>query len=174
MALASGVRVGLTRSFPLIGGIAAGVAVQMLAIGFGLGKLFEAYPVTHEILRIGDSLYLIWLAWKIARSGPIVEGAESSPIGFLGAAAFQWINPKAWAITVSAAATCIPSSDYLLNISIAAALLAFVAIPSVAVWAAAGRLLRNVLTRPTYARVFNLSVALLLDESTVPILLGNL
>ncbi|SCB46578.1 Threonine/homoserine/homoserine lactone efflux protein [Rhizobium lusitanum] len=174
MALASGVRVGLTRSFPLIGGIAAGVAVQMLAIGFGLGKLFEAYPVTHEILRIGGSLYLIWLAWKIARSGPIVEDAESSPIGFLGAAAFQWINPKAWAITVSAAATYIPSSDYLLNISIAAALLAFVAIPSVAVWAAAGRLLRNVLTRPTYARVFNLSVALLLVGSTVPILLGNL
>ncbi|MBB5577864.1 LysE family translocator [Rhizobium paranaense] len=173
MALASGVRVGLAGSFPLIGGIAAGVALQMLAIGLGLGTLFEAYPVTHEILRIGGSFYLMSFAWKIARSGPIVESTESSPIGFWGAVAFQWVNPKAWAITVSAAATYIPSSDYLLNISIAAALLALVAIPSVAVWAAAGRLLRNVLTRPTYARIFNLSVAFLLVASTVPILLGN-
>jgi threonine/homoserine/homoserine lactone efflux protein len=173
MALASGVRVGLARSLPLIGGIAAGVALQMLTIGFGLGALFNAYPITHEILRIGGSLYLVWLAWKIARSGPI-EGGESSPIGFVGAAAFQWINPKAWAITVSAAATYIPSNGYLLNIAIAAALLALVAFPSVAVWAAAGGLLRNVLTRPRYARIFNLAVALLLLASTVPILLGNL
>lgn len=174
MALASGVRVGLTRSFPLIGGIAVGVALQLLAVGLGLGALFSAYPITHEILRIGGSLYLVWLAWKIARSGPIAEGGEGSRIGFLGAAAFQWINPKAWAITVSAAAAYIPSSGYLLNIIIAATLLALVALPSVAVWAAAGGLLRKVLTRPGYARIFNLSIALLLLASTVPILFGKL
>lgn len=174
MALASGVRVGLKGTYPLIGGIAAGVAVQMLAIGLGLGALFVAYPLAHDIMRIGGSLYLVWLAVKIAHSGPIDSGFEGSPIGFWGAAAFQWVNPKAWAVTMSAAATYIPGVDYFLNVSIAAVVLALVAMPCVGVWAVIGDLLRNVLGEPRYARKFNLCVALLLVASTIPMWFGEL
>jgi threonine/homoserine/homoserine lactone efflux protein len=171
MALTSGARVGVWRSMPLVSGIAVGVALQLTAIGLGLGAAFRAAPLLHDILRLGGSAYLLWLAFKIARSGPLeADGGGRAPVGFVGAAAFQWINPKAWAITTSAVATYVPAGDYASNIGIAAALLALVAIPCVSVWAAAGMALRRLLADPRYARAFNVAVALVLVATTLPML----
>jgi len=172
MALTSGVRVGFWRSMPLVSGIAVGVGLQLAAVGLGLGTVFEAAPVLHHLLRIGGSIYLLWLALKIARSGP-PDGDERPPVGFAGAAAFQWVNPKAWAITTSAAATYVPATGYTLNVTIAAILLALIAVPCVAVWAAGGTVLRRFLLQPRYARAFNITVALLLVATTVPIMFGG-
>jgi threonine/homoserine/homoserine lactone efflux protein len=172
MALVSGVQVGVLGSVPLVCGIAVGVALQLAAIGFGLGALLEAYPASQDVLRIGGSLYLVWLAWKIAGSGPVrIDDEGHRPLGFAGAAAFQWINPKAWAITTSAAAAYIPRDGYVVNILVASLVLALVALPCVGVWTAAGSILRRLLERPTYARVFNCLVAALLLMTTLPMLL---
>jgi threonine/homoserine/homoserine lactone efflux protein len=95
MALAAGVKVGFWRSMPLVSGIAIGVGLQLIAIGIGLGTVFVAFPTMHKLLQIGGSIYLLWLALRIARSGPIrSDNSERPPMGFLGAAAFQWINPR--------------------------------------------------------------------------------
>ena len=173
MALSSGVRVGLPASMPLVLGISVGVSLQLVAIGLGLGALFDAYPASHDVMRIVGALYLVWLAWRIAASGPIsMDKAGRPPLGFLGGAAFQWINPKAWAITTSAAATYVPHEDYLRNVAIAALILAVIAVPCVTLWAAAGTLLRRVLEEPGRARIFNLTVAALLVATTIPMLLA--
>ncbi|WP_404400333.1 LysE family translocator [Pelagibacterium halotolerans] len=173
MALASGVRVGLLRSMPLVAGIAVGVALQLMAVGLGLGAIFEAIPALHDVLRVGGALYLLWLAYKIARSGPVRPATEDRPpVGFAGAAAFQWINPKAWAITTSAAAAYVPTGNYLANVGVAAIVIALVAIPCVSAWAAGGTVLRRFLVQPTYARAFNVVAALLLVTAIGPIVMS--
>ncbi|WP_026988179.1 LysE family translocator [Fodinicurvata fenggangensis] len=172
MALAAGVKVGFWRSMPLVAGIAVGVAVQLVMIGLGLGAAFEAVPLLHDLLRVAGAAYLLWLAWKIARSGPLrSDGGERPPLGFLGGAVFQWINPKAWAITTSAVAAYVPAADFRLNIAIAALVMVLVSVPCVSVWAAGGTVLRRFLFQPRYARIFNVTVALLLVATTVSILL---
>lgn len=174
MALTAGVKVGFWRSMPLVSGIAAGVAFQLVAIGLGLGAAFEAFPALHGLLRIGGAAYLLWLALKIARSGPIrPDGSDRPPVGFFGAAAFQWINPKAWAITTSAVAAYVPAADYALNVAIAAVVMALVSVPCVSAWAAGGTVLRRFLAQPRYAHAFNITVALLLVITTVPIAMGG-
>lgn len=174
MALTSGARVGFRRSMPLVGGIAMGVALQLAAVGVGLGTAFRVFPVLHEIMRFGGSAYLLWLAFRIARSGPLrLDGGERPPLGFVGAVAFQWVNPKAWAITTSAAATYVPPQHYMLNIAVAAMVIATVAFPCVSAWVAGGTVLRRFLTHPLHARLFNASVALLLLATTLAMLFGG-
>lgn len=173
MALTAGVAAGYWRSLPLVAGIALGFGVLFVAVGLGLGAVFQAHPPLHTFLKVAGTLYLLVLAWKIATSGPIPEDAAGRPpVGFFGAALFQWVNPKAWAVTTSAVAAYVPPVDYRLNILLAAAIICVVAVPCLSVWVAGGTVLRRFLVRPAYARVFNGAVAALLALSTVPILTG--
>lgn len=175
MALASGVRVGVLRSLPLVLGISVGVALQLAAVAFGLGTLFTTMPWLHTVLQIAGASFLVYIAWKIAMSGPLKrsEEADIRPLGFFGAAVFQWLNPKAWAMTMSAVAAYIPQPVASLDVAIACAVMAGVAIPLVSLWAAGGSLLRRWLMRPGVARVFNGAMAVLLLASTLPILFDN-
>lgn len=110
MLLASGVNFGFNRSIPHILGISCGFFVLVLAVGLGLGAVFEAYPVLYSVLRYVGAAYLLYLAWKIARSGPMseTEQGQGKPISYWGAAAFQWVNPKAWVMAVGAISTYTP------------------------------------------------------------------
>jgi threonine/homoserine/homoserine lactone efflux protein len=106
MLLASGVNFGFRRTLPHMLGIAVGFPAMIMAIGLGLGGLFEAYPRSHVILKYVGMAYLLWLAWKVATAERAEDAAyESKPFGFFQAAAFQWVNPKAWTVSVSAIAT---------------------------------------------------------------------
>jgi threonine/homoserine/homoserine lactone efflux protein len=174
MALASGVRVGVRRSVPLVLGIASGVALMLAAIGLGLAVVFESVPVLHQALRIAGAAYLVWLAWRIATSGPVRTGPEApAPLGFWGGILFQWVNPKAWAITTSAVAAYVPAEGYATGLAIAAVALGLVAVPCVGVWAAFGNALRRFLADPRKARWFNGAMALLLLASAIPVLVAD-
>ncbi|WLH10998.1 LysE family translocator [Pseudomonas hefeiensis] len=169
MVLVCGARSGVLRSIPLVSGIALGVGLQFAVLGLGLGVLFDAVPGFHIALAILGTGYILWLAWKIATSGPLELHQETRPpMGLIGGAAFQWINPKAWTLSISAAATYIPVENHLLNLTIAAALLTTVTIPCVGVWAIAGVALRRVLTRPNLALIFNMGMSITLILATVP------
>ena len=169
MVLVCGARAGVLRSIPLVSGIALGVGLQFAVLGLGLGALFEAVPGFHMALGILGAGYILWLAWKIATSGPLELHQDTRPpMGLIGGAAFQWINPKAWALPISAAATYIPVENHTLNLSIAAALLATVTIPCVGIWAVAGVALRRVLTRPNLALTFNIGMSIILMLATMP------
>jgi threonine/homoserine/homoserine lactone efflux protein len=101
------------------------------------------------------------------------ETVAVTDAGVLSAAAFQWINPKAWALTTSAVAAYVPVADYTFNIAVAAILMALIAVPCVAVWAAGGTILRPLLMEPRHARAFNVVVALLLVSTTISIMIGE-
>ncbi len=175
MVLASGANFGFLRSVPHILGIALGMVVLTTAVGMGLGGLFRAYPALYDVLRWVGGAYLLYLAWGIARSGaPKAEGRAARPLGFLGAAAFQWVNPKAWVMVLGAVTTYAPRDGYFQNVLVVAAVFGLICVPGVTIWAVFGTALRRFLDRPSRVRAFNIAMALLLVLSLYPILAENL
>jgi threonine/homoserine/homoserine lactone efflux protein len=171
MVLASGVNHGFGRTIPHVLGISSGFAVMVLAVGFGIGRLFAAAPWLYEALRWIGAAYLLWLAWKIATAHAMDQKTTASrPMSFWQAAAFQWVNPKAWIMAIGAIATYTPANGGLGTIVVVAALFALVNAPSVAVWAAFGTTLRRWLTDARYVRIFNITMAALLVLSLQPLL----
>ncbi|QMV65675.1 LysE family translocator [Pseudomonas berkeleyensis] len=175
MLLASGVNFGVRRSLPHMLGISLGFMLLVAAVGLGLGQLFEQVPLLHSVLRYAGAAYLLYLAWKIAQSGaPQSSGAAAAkPFTFLQAAAFQWVNPKAWIMAIGAITTYTPHEGFFTNVLLIAALFALVNCPSVGLWTVAGSLLRNWLNNPRALRAFNISMALLLVASLYPILVDT-
>ncbi|WP_407310477.1 LysE family translocator [Pseudomonas sp. nanlin1] len=172
MLLASGVNFGFRRTIPHAVGISVGFMLLVIAVGLGLGEVFRLLPWTYTLLRYVGAAYLLYLAWKIATSGPLASesAAGRKPMGFFAAAAFQWVNPKAWVMAVGAISTYTPSQGYITNVFIIAAVFALVNLPSVFIWAGCGSALRNVLREPRWLLVFNLSMAALLVLSLYPML----
>ncbi|NQD91402.1 LysE family translocator [Pseudomonas sp. CrR25] len=172
MLLASGVNFGVRRSLPHMFGISLGFMVLVLAVGLGLGQLFEQVPVLYSLLRYLGAAYLLYLAWNIARAGAPQGSGENrgKPFSFLQAAAFQWVNPKAWIMAIGAITTYTPQENFAVNVLLIAALFALVNCPSVGLWTMAGSLLRNWLDNPRALRAFNVGMALLLVASLYPIL----
>jgi threonine/homoserine/homoserine lactone efflux protein len=104
MLLSSGTRFGFRRTIPHMLGIGVGFMVMIALVGLGLAQLFLLYPPLHLALKIVSITYLLYLAWKIATSEPPTadEAETGKPMTFLQAAAFQWVNPKAWTMTLTA------------------------------------------------------------------------
>jgi threonine/homoserine/homoserine lactone efflux protein len=172
MLLASGVNFGFNRTVPHILGVSCGFFVLVAAVGLGLGALFRSYPLLYGVLRYAGAAYLMYLAWKIATSGPMSDQAvsEARPLGFWGAAAFQWVNPKAWVMAVGAISAYTPLESYFTNVWIIAAVFALINMPTICIWVGCGSLLRNVLSDPRWLRLFNSAMALLLVVSLYPLL----
>ena len=172
MLLASGVNFGVRRSIPHAMGISIGFMILVLAVGLGLGEVFKVWPTLYTLLRYVGAAYLLYLAWKIATSGPLsADSAQPrQPLGFWGAAAFQWVNPKAWVMAVGAITTYTPAQGYVLNVIVIAALFALVNLPSVGIWVMFGSALRTLLQNPRWLMLFNVLMALLLVISLYPLL----
>ena len=103
MLLASGANFGFKKTLPHMVGIVVGLSALTLVVGGGLMTLFEAYPILNTWLSILSAAYLLWLAWKIATAAPLkANDGKGKPMTLLQAAAFQWVNPKAWAMGLSA------------------------------------------------------------------------
>ncbi|KPY57000.1 Transporter, LysE family [Pseudomonas amygdali pv. sesami] len=171
MLLASGVNFGFSRTLPHMLGISIGFFVLVLAVGFGLGSVFKAWPLLYTILRYVGAAYLLYLAWKIATSGPASDNVDSQgkPLSFMSAALFQWVNPKAWIMAIGAISTYTPMQGYFYNVVVISAVFALINLPSVGIWAGFGSLLRNILRDPLGLRIFNGVMAVLLVASLYPL-----
>ncbi|WP_235046584.1 MULTISPECIES: LysE family translocator [Caulobacter] len=170
MLLASGANFGFRRTVLHILGISCGLGVMVLAMGFGLGGVFRAYPVLHEALRWIGAAYMLWLAWKIGTSTKISDKDLGRPMTFLQAAAFQWVNPKAWAMALGAVTTYAPEGGGWTIVPLLAGTFMLVGAPCSAAWAGFGQGLRPFLDRPAVLRTFNITMAVLLVASLYPLL----
>ncbi|MFN3719272.1 MAG: LysE family translocator [Rhizobium rhizophilum] len=171
MLFASGVNFGFRRTIPHMFGIGAGFLSLLVGVGLGLGALLSAYPPAFIALKVAGGLYLLWIAWKIGSSRSMGEGeAKSRPMTFLGAAAFQWVNPKAWVMAITAMAVYPNPEQYALTVAIVALVFAAVNVPSVSTWAGFGSALREWLSVPVRLKWFNITMALLLVLSLWPML----
>jgi threonine/homoserine/homoserine lactone efflux protein len=170
MLLASGVNFGLRRSLPHMIGISLGVSVMVVLVGLGLAGLFHSFPALLTGLKIVSVAYMIWLAWKVAHASAPGQGdAKSTPFTLLQAAAFQWVNPKAWAMALTAI-SAYSFDGTLHSILIVALVFACVNLPSVTVWVVAGERLRGWLAEPARLKAFNWTMAALLILSLIPVL----
>lgn len=173
MLMASGTNFGFARTIPHMAGVALGYWLMVLLIGLGLGAVITAVPWLMMALKVASTVYLLWLAWKIATApSPSFDGVDSGarPLTFLQAAAFQWVNPKGWTIALTAIAVYAPAGDRALGALWVTGVIALAGFPSVIVWAAAGVQLRRLLHRPKAYRAFNVVAALLLVASLYPVL----
>ncbi|MEM6888072.1 MAG: LysE family translocator [Pseudomonadota bacterium] len=170
MLMASGANFGFARSVPHMLGISIGHAVMVVLVGVGLMNIFNAYPVSHLVLKVVSVLYMGWLAWKIANAVPAGPGvAKGRPMTFLQAAAFQWVNPKAWAMALTALSVYSPGAT-LGAFTLVALIFSAVNLPSVSVWTVLGQQMARFLTNRGRLRAFNWTMATLLVASLVPVL----
>ncbi|RDJ08171.1 lysine transporter LysE [Rhizobium phaseoli] len=171
MLFASGVNFGFRRTIPHMFGIGAGFFSLLIGVGLGLGALLQTLPLVYTALKFAGGAYLVWIAWKIASSRSLSEGSNSAaPMSFISAAAFQWVNPKAWVMAVTAMATYTNPELYLASVLIVGLAFAVVNVPSVSTWAGFGSALRDWLSDPVRLKWFNITMAVLLVASLWPML----
>jgi threonine/homoserine/homoserine lactone efflux protein len=172
MLMVSGANFGFRATGPHLMGVAVGFFILVLTVGLGLGGLFRAYPALHRVLTVVGAAYLLWLAWKIGSSATIGhgEGAPPRPQTFLQAVAFQWVNPKAWAMALGAVTAYAPQQGYIANVIAISLVFTAINLPCVASWAGFGVALRRWLDRPRILKAFNLTMAALLVASLAPAL----
>jgi len=167
MLMTSGANFGVWRSLPHFLGVVFGFMLMIILVGTGLVQVFEAYPVSYEILRICSIVYLSYLAWKIAGAKPQSVESRAKPLTSLQAALFQWVNPKAWAMALTAVTVYAPSQS-LAAIGLIALICGVINMPSVFIWVILGSKMQRLLSSGVRLKVFNYSMALLLLATLYP------
>ena len=174
LLMASGTNYGFTRSLPHLMGVSLGFTLMICLVGVGLIEIFDAYPLSYTVLKMFSVVYLVYLAWKIATAesatGNSNGKAAGSPMTFLQAAAFQWVNPKAWAMALTAISVYAVTEDKFIGVLVIALMFCAVNLPSCGCWVVLGTQLRRLLTNPVRLRVFNITCSVLLLASLYPIL----
>ena len=170
MLTAAGARGGVAGGLPCLFGVTTGMGLMMFVVPLGLGSLVLERPFVLRALHWGGAAFLLWLSWKIATSGSRVEASpDRDPVGYLGAAMFQWINPKSWLVTASAAGTFLTphAGSPVVQAASLGGLFVLAALPSGFVWLAFGAAVQRVLRSPRRLRIFNIAMGTLLALSIV-------
>lgn len=172
MLMASGTNFGFARSYPHMLGVLLGYGAMLLIVGSGVGLAIHSSPAAGLVLKIASTVYMLYLAWKIATAPP--PSAEprtgATPLTFLQAVAFQWVNPKGWAMALTATAVYVPAQNPMTGLALVALVFLLVNLPVVTLWTGIGVQLRRLLDRPRTLRAFNVVTALLLVASLWPML----
>ena len=170
MLMASGANFGFRRTVPHMLGVSLGFVLMAFLVGVGLAGLFQTYPVAQTALKVISVVYMLWLAWKIAHAAaPKDREVGVSPMTFLQAAAFQWVNPKAWAMATYAVTLYAPDRS-LWAVALVAVTFGAINLPSVSLWTLIGQQLRRLLTNTRRLTIFNWTMAGLLILSLAPVL----
>jgi threonine/homoserine/homoserine lactone efflux protein len=174
MLASSGASHGLRATVPHMLGIACGFALMLVLVSGGLGSLLLAWPPLLWVMRWVGAAWMLFLAWQIANAPPPGPATRRNVLGFSGAVAFQWFNPKAWLIAVGAASEFTrpdqPLTGQLLRIG---GVFLAVSIPCMLPWVMVGRGAAHLLRSPVQLRAFNIAMAVLLVASLLPVLIGD-
>ena len=170
--MAGGIARGFRRTLPVVAGVALGFPFLALCVGLGLGKLFEVLPILLSVLKVGGVIYMLWLAFKIATVVPSQSDSEtaSKPLNFIQAFGFQWINPKAWIMAITALSSYTLSGHYWVGLACVVGTFLFTGITSASTWAGFGAVLKKWLTHPQWFRPINYALSASLLLSLVPML----
>ncbi len=165
MLMASGANFGWQRSLPHMLGVGLGFPLMVVMVGLGVMQVFELFPPAFIALQIASVAYLLYLAWKIATAAPPGEAeATGTPLTFLQAAVFQWVNPKAWSMALGAITLYAPGRSLNAVLWVAGCYVA-VGVISTNSWTGLGTALHRILRNPVHLRAFNLLMAALLVGS---------
>jgi len=171
MATAAGATCGRRRSLPQALGVAVGLGAMVLALGLGFARAIAASPELYAALRWVGGAYLLWLAYQIATAEPAdAADPDARPPGFLKAALFQWVNPKAWAFTLGGVAVHTHAGPEQMSEIVAMTLVfAPVTFAAMVVWTLFGVTMSRWLTSRARLRLFNGTMAVLMVASLIPL-----
>lgn len=174
MLMASGMNYGFRRSTGHMTGVAYGFPLMIAAVGLGLSQLFSVFPLLETLLKYACASYLIYLAYKIATAKPRIgqDGemeVSGDPLTFWQAAAFQWVNPKAWVMATTALTVYALPLSSTGNAFAVALVFACVGTFTATSWTALGDRLRIFFSNPLRLRIFNGVAAALLLATLVPV-----
>jgi len=171
MLMSSGANFGFKRSLPHMAGIILGFSFMVVLVGLGLMTVFEQFPISHVILKTLSVIYLVYLAYKIAFSGHPAQNSNegAKPLTFFQACAFQWVNPKAWSMALTAITVYSPDRSLFSIVSIAF-IFALANVPSGSLWTVLGQKISVILHDPRRLKVFNFTMAGCLLASIYPVL----
>jgi threonine/homoserine/homoserine lactone efflux protein len=168
--MASGANFGIRRTIPHMLGITLGFPTMLVLVGIGVMQVFDMWTPSYLILKALSVLYLLYLAWKIANAAPPKEaGTKTRPLTFVQSAAFQWVNPKAWSMALSAITLYATGQD-LQSVLFVALIYVVVSVISTISWTVLGQQMRRFLHNETRLRAFNLTMAVLLIATLIPVL----
>lgn len=167
LLMSSGLVFGFRKTWPHLLGIPAGLALQLWLTGSGLGLVFILDPRFQIMLKIAGSLYMLWLVLGVWKSSGIRRYNAANPIRFRQAVAFQFVNPKAWLISITVVSAFLPPGEgYASRLAIVSLICALVGLPCMAVWVVLGASLRPWLQNCLAARWTRRSMAVLTASST--------
>ena len=172
MLMASGANYGFRLTIPHMLGVSIGFMLMALLVGMGLAQLFQIFPTSYTVLKVVSVLYLLFLAWKIATAATPGSNTSASgqPFTFVQAALFQWVNPKAWTMALTAITIYAPSHT-LSSVVLVALIFGIINLPSVSCWTLLGQQIQSLLTSSRRLAIFNTGMALLLVLSLYPVLI---
>lgn len=145
--------------------------MMLIAVGMGFHAIFELWPWLHSLIQALGIVYLVYLAYRVATAAPTrLDVSTAKPLNFVQAAAFQWVNPKAWVVAVGAISAYTTSNDYFIyQVLLISAIFVFAALGSVGLWLVGGVYLKRWLSNWKAQRLFNWIMALLLLLSIAPV-----
>jgi threonine/homoserine/homoserine lactone efflux protein len=172
MITATGSAVGVLRGLSCVLGASLGMGLLLFCAALGLGQLVLGQPMILKAMNALGAAFLLWLAWRIATAGRASEPGAAKPVGFLGAALFQWVNPKGWLVAVGAAGTYLQATaeNPVLQAAAFGTLFFAAAFPSGLVWLVLGALVHRLLRDDRTARTFNIVMGVALAASVAMIL----
>ncbi|WP_047243600.1 LysE family translocator [Chromobacterium subtsugae] len=175
MLASSGVNFGFRRTVPHMLGISLGCALQVFVVAMLLAQALGWLASWRLPLAAAGCVYLLWLSWKIARAGRPEAREQARPLGFVGAALFQWLNPKAWVMVLNASILFMPAGGAKLAAALLLAVVfAAVNLPCISVWAWGGERLRRWLAAPRALLMYNLTMGALMAVTALWLLYDEL
>jgi threonine/homoserine/homoserine lactone efflux protein len=170
LATASGSQFGFKRSIPLITGMACGLASLSAGTAGGLAGLLLAAPSLQTGMKMLGTMYLLWLAWSLVRSGPPSSApATVPPLTWIAGVFLLWLNPKAWAVTLGASASFAAAANEPVRVALVlGGTFGLAAALSLSIWCTAGVMIGRLISTPRQWRVLNAALAVLLAVSIIP------
>lgn len=172
MLTASGIKFGYIKTLPHLIGIPLGHFLQIILVSYGLGNIFLKFPYLHFYMKILCFIYLLYLSWKMLGSFSIVKKESGRPLRLYEASLFQFINPKAWTVAITAVAGFFPLEESFFKATMFLALTApFICFPSISLWALFGSTLRIFANNLKTKKIIEYILALLLILTALFILI---
>jgi len=172
MLTASGIKFGFKRTLPHLIGIPFGHVIQITLVCLGLGTLFQKYPSIQFYLKWICFLYLLYLGWKIIGSFSNNEKKTGRPLKLYEAALFQFVNPKAWVVALTAATAFFPNEEsFFVATSFVVLTAPFVCFPSICLWALFGSSIKIIIKNIKIKKIIEYLLAVLLVITAIIIVI---
>ena len=164
----SGFNFGITKTIPHILGVTLGFTSLVLFLSIGLINIFMLFPIIQVVMRYLGTLFLIYLAYKIAFSETTNETKKENPVKFIETFLFQYLNPKGVTVAIIVVSTYIELGENYINYATQIVILAFLfSLTSITLWTFVGKFLRKFATNDKFIKYFNYVMSMLLLLSII-------